>query len=274
MREGTPRQISTPPSRPRPLPRPSTSSPRPRRRACASQLAGRFAVDVKKLPADFKRAEPGRRYPVDLGDAPAQGPADAPVQPRRLHGLRVPVLPPRRRGGRTALRRATRTTCGSCFRHLPLPAHRGADGAARAAVAADAGPVLAVLRRCSRTRRRAWVATTFLAIARALGLDEARFLADLDGPAPPPASARTCSSRAGSASTRTPAFFLNGRYIRRLSRRRRRSSPTSTPSSRNHQELHGRGHRPPAARAASGPPCWLAKVLQPGPCNPKPPIID
>jgi predicted DsbA family dithiol-disulfide isomerase len=100
------------------------------------------------------------------------------------------------------------------LRHLPLPAHRSAEGAARAAVAAERqGKVWAFSDRMLTLEKPTLGRDTFLEIARALGLDEARFLADLDGP---DAAARVREDmlharRLGLDGT--PAFFLNGRYI-------------------------------------------------------------
>ncbi len=177
------------------------------------QLATRFAVDVNQLPDDFARAEPGRRYEVDLADAAGVGPADAPV----TMVVFIDYACPHCRRAAEALRLLPARypkDLRILLRHLPLPAHRSAEGAARAAVAAERqGKFWAFNDRLLTLERPTLGRDTFLEIARALGLDEARFLADLDGP---DAAARV---RADMLHARrlgldgTPAFFLNGRYI-------------------------------------------------------------
>ncbi|MBK7829816.1 thioredoxin domain-containing protein [Nannocystis sp.] len=177
------------------------------------QLAERFPVDINELPADFVRAEAGRRYPVDLLGAPSIGPADAPV----TLVVFVDFACPHCRRAAEALRLLPARYPNDLrvvFRHLPLPAHRSAEGAARAAIAAEAqGQFWPFCQRLLTLERPSLGRDTFLAIARDLGLDEARFLADLDGPG---AAARVREDmlharRLGLDST--PAFFLNGRYI-------------------------------------------------------------
>ncbi len=190
------------------------------------QLADRFAVDVSKLPADFVRAEAGRRYPVALADdlegppdpdgqgaVPTLGPADAPVTLVAFMDYECPYC--RRAAAAFAeLPRRYPNDLRIVFRHLPLPSHRAADGAARAAVAAHRqGKFWQFSERLLAPEVTGLGRTTFLDLARALGLDEARFLADLDGPE---AAARVREDmlharRLGLDAT--PGFFLNGRYI-------------------------------------------------------------
>lgn len=177
------------------------------------QLATRFAVDVSQLPDDFVRAEPGRRYELDLADAAGVGPADAPV----TMVVFIDYACPHCRRAAEALRLLPARYPNDLrilLRHLPLPAHRSAEGAARAAVAAERqGKFWPFNDRLLTLERPTLGRDTFLEIARALGVDEARFLADLDGP---DAAARVRSDmlharRLGLDGT--PAFFLNGRYI-------------------------------------------------------------
>lgn len=177
------------------------------------QLAARFAVDVNELPADFKTAEAGRRYPVDLTGAPTQGPADAAVTLVAFVDFACPYC----RRAAEALRVLPQRYPNDLrivFRHLPLPAHRSAEGAARAAVAAERqGKFWPFADRLLTLEKPTLGRDTFLEIARALGLDEARFLTDLDGP---DAAARVREDmlharRLGLDGT--PAFFLNGRYV-------------------------------------------------------------
>lgn len=192
---------------------PGTIDLSPEQDAMRRQLAAGFAVDVNELPDNFVRAEVGRRYEVDLSGAPSQGPADAPVAMVVFIDYACPYC----RRAAEALRLLPARYPNDLrivFRHLPLPAHRSAEGAARAAVAAERqGKFWPFSDRLLTLERPTLGRDTFLEIARALGLDEARFLADLDGP---DAAARVREDmlharRLGLDGT--PAFFLNGRYI-------------------------------------------------------------
>jgi protein-disulfide isomerase len=221
-----------------------------------SQLAQRFAVDVNQLPADFVRAEPGRRYPVDLSGAPTQGPADAPVTLVVFMDFECPLLPPRRRGGvhRAAARFPNDLRIG--FRHLPLPAHRSADGAARAAVAAERqAKVWAFSDRMLTLEKPTLGRDTFLEIARASASTRPASSPTSTDRTPPPASARTCSSPAGSASTarrRSSSTAATSAAFAMSTR----SSPTSTPNSQPPRTCRPRAPRAPS----SSPRCWLAKA--------------
>ncbi|HEY0134785.1 MAG TPA: thioredoxin domain-containing protein, partial [Nannocystis sp.] len=182
--------------------------------AARQELAGRFAEDLSQLPSDFVEAEPGRRYPVpeDPG-APTLGPASAPVTLVAFMDFECPYC----RRAAEALKDLPRRYPADLrivFRHLPLPIHRAAEGAARASIAAGLqGQFWPYSERLLAPEVRGLGRSTFLDVARALGLDEARFLADLDGPV---AAARVrddmlLARRLGLDGT--PAFLLNGRYV-------------------------------------------------------------
>lgn len=186
----------------------------PAAEAARQQLAGRFAVDIKTLPADFQRVEAGKRYLVEAGSAPALGPVDAPVQLVAFMDFECPYC---RRAAQQAfdeLRRRYPEDLRLVFRHLPLPIHRSADGAARAAVAADRqGQFWPFSMRLLAPEVTSLGRGTFLAIARDLHLDEARFIADLDGPdaAATVREDMLLARRLGLDAT--PAFFFNGRHV-------------------------------------------------------------
>lgn len=182
--------------------------------AASKQLESRFAADLKKLPADFKRAEKGQRYQVPAGDAPATGPADAPVQLVAFMDFECPYCRRAAQEGFALLRRSHPDAVRVVFRHLPLPAHEGADGAARAAAAADlqgqfwpyADRLLAAdIDRLDRA--------TFIAVAKEVGLDEARFLADLDGPAVAATVRRDMVLARRLGISATPSLYVNGRLL-------------------------------------------------------------
>ncbi len=180
----------------------------------SEQLATRFAADLKKLPEAFKRAEKGARYQVPVGDVPAIGPVDAPVQVVAFMDFECPFCRNAAQDGFTALRERHPNDVRIGFRHLPLPAHRSADGAARAAVAAGLqGQFWAYADKLLADETTGLGRTTFITTARAVGIDEARFLADLDGPAVAAVVREDMllARRLGVAAT--PAIFVNGRLL-------------------------------------------------------------
>jgi hypothetical protein len=142
------------------VPRPSSSSEAAR--GARKQLAGRFAVDLKKLPADFKRAETGAPLPGRPRRRRAGGrPRRRPRQIVAFMDFECPYCRRAAEEGFAALRRrATRTTCGSAFATCRSRPTAAPTGPPRAAVAADRrassgrSPTS-----CSRTRRGAWAAT-------------------------------------------------------------------------------------------------------------------
>jgi len=182
--------------------------------AARQQLASSFAEDLSQLPEGFVEAVPGRRYPVaeDPG-APTIGPADATVTLVAFMDFECPYC---RRAAEAfkELPRRYPNDLRIVFRQLPLPIHRAAEGAARASVAAGLqGQFWPFSERLLAPEVRGLGRGTFLDVARALGLDEARFLVDLDGPV---AAARVrddmlLARRLGLEGT--PAFFLNGRHV-------------------------------------------------------------
>jgi protein-disulfide isomerase len=182
--------------------------------AASKQLETRFAADLKKLPADFQRVVPGQRYQVPAGDAPATGPVDAPVQLVAFMDFECPFCRRAAQDGFTALRQRFPDDVRVVFRHLPLPAHRAADGAARAAVAADLqGQFWPFTERLLAADTTRLDRATFIATARAVGLDEARFLADLDGPAAAATVREDMLLARQLGAAATPSFFLNGRFV-------------------------------------------------------------
>ncbi|MEZ4451181.1 MAG: thioredoxin domain-containing protein [Nannocystaceae bacterium] len=172
---------------------------------------------IAKLPQDLDPSLPepteGARFQVPLGGATYFGPADAPVV---IVAFMDALCPYCRRSMTTTLPELQRRYGDDLrleIRHLPLPIHPAADGAARAAVAAGrqgrfadfyAGLFAGEKKKVNRE--------LFLEIARGLGLDEARFLADLDDPgvAAEVIADRTIGFDAGVLAT--PSFFLNGRF--------------------------------------------------------------
>jgi protein-disulfide isomerase len=182
--------------------------------AARKQLEGRFAADLKTLPKDFRRVEAGHRYQVEAGDAPTLGPVDAPVQLVAFMDFECPFCRKAAQEGLWALHERYPKDLQIAWRHLPLPIHRAAEGAARAAVAADRqGKFWPFAQRLLAPEVKGLGRSTFVAVARDLGLDEARFLADLDGPDAAAAVRDDMLLARRLGVDATPAFFLNGRHV-------------------------------------------------------------
>ncbi|MCH9687129.1 MAG: thioredoxin domain-containing protein [Deltaproteobacteria bacterium] len=99
------------------------------------------------------------------------------------------------------------------FQHFPLPMHRGAEPAARAAIAAQAqGRFWAMHDRLFRERHVAGK-EALVALAEELGLDATRFTADLDDPATAKRVADEQAKGRGLGVRSTPNFFINGRRV-------------------------------------------------------------
>lgn len=179
------------------------------------QLVDTIAAELAAEEAALRGPElpDGVRYRVDLGGSTYDGPADAPVV---IVAFMDALCPFCKRSLQTSLAPARQRFAGDLrieLRHFPLPIHPAAEGAARAAVAAarqgrlrdyydrlvaDGGEL-------GRSR--------FAALARDLGLDEARFLADFDSPevAAEVAADQALAARYGLRAT--PTFFINGRHF-------------------------------------------------------------
>lgn len=171
-------------------------------------LAERFKAAEGPPP---RRAEDGKRYAVDVGDAPTAGPADAPVLLVAFMDFECPFCR-KAQEGIEELRRRYPEDLRVAYRHLPLPNHSGADSAARAAIAADRqGQFWGFAARLFAERSHG--RQTYGQIARELGLDEQRFFTDLDSSevAGVVRSDLVYARRLGLDAT--PAIFLNGRYI-------------------------------------------------------------
>ena len=172
-------------------------------------LAERFKAADAAPP---RPTEENKRYAVDAGDAPSLGPADAPVLLVAFMDFECPFCRKAAQDGIAELRRRYPNDLRVAYRQFPLPIHASADSAARAVVAADRQgqfwPFADKVFAAPRLGRQ-----TYAQIARELGLDEQRFLTDLDS-AEVAAVVRddlVYARRLGLDAT--PAIFLNGRYI-------------------------------------------------------------
>lgn len=171
-------------------------------------LMARFKAAEAAPP---RRAEPGKRYAVDAGDAPTMGPEGAPVLLVAFMDYECPFCRRAQQGIDELLRRYP-NDLRVAYRQLPLPIHASADSAARAAVAADLQgqfwPFSARLMAAERLGRK-----TYAQLARELGLDEQRFLTDLDSAEVADVVRKDLVFARRLGLDATPALFLNGRYV-------------------------------------------------------------
>lgn len=157
--------------------------------------------------------DPKLRYAVRVGDAPASGAADAPVEIVMFFDFRCPYC---RRAWQQELGVLVRSQPDGIrlgVRQLPLEIHPEARGAALALLAAGrqgkAWAMFDVLVAHEGPLGR----SDFLAQATALGLDADQLGRDLDDPALAQQLAADVALADRLGVSGTPGFFVNGRYL-------------------------------------------------------------
>jgi protein-disulfide isomerase len=178
-------------------------------KALAKELEAKAAPPV---PKDLEPPDSAQRYDVPIDGAPSIGPADALVVIVEFVDFRCPYC---RRAWSEELSKVLEKHPADVrlvLKQLPLEIHPEARGVAIAALAADRQGKIeafhdAMLRHVGEVGR-----SDFLAFAKAQGLDEAKFLADLDDPALATAVSDDMRLATRLGVTGTPAFFVNGRY--------------------------------------------------------------
>jgi protein-disulfide isomerase len=210
LTEGTPREKLYDAILANAADRPIPSAAEPDAQELRDQLAKKQA-EAAGPTAQFA-ARPGERYQVSVGELPVQGPDDALVTVVEFADLRCPFC---RRAHEDALTRLVKEHRGDvrlAVRHYPLEIHPEARGAAVATVAAARQgkfwEMVAAIYADETTGRAA-----FQRHAQELGLDGAKFLADLDDPAV--AALVDADTRLGHrlGVGGTPGFFVNGRFV-------------------------------------------------------------
>lgn len=156
--------------------------------------------------------DPSKRYRIEPGLAPRIGPEDAPVVVVAF----VDVLCPYCRRAWTdeiaALVEARKGEVAFAIREMPLAIHPPAKGAAVAALAAARQGKYwefhdKLLRADEELGRN-----VFVEMAKELGLDEAKFVADLDDPELTQQVEQDAKLGLAVGVTGTPGYFVNGRY--------------------------------------------------------------
>ncbi|MCA9651476.1 MAG: thioredoxin domain-containing protein [Myxococcales bacterium] len=211
MRQGTPRaQLYATLMR--------DASTRPVGAAPGEQELRRTLEEQAASPVDVKALRPpdaSQRYAVRVGEAPATGAADAPVEVVMFFDFECPYC---RRAWEQEVGVLVRSQPDGVrlgVRQLPLEIHPSARGAALAALAAGRqGRFWAMFDRLvAHDAKTSLGRSDFEAYAEQIGLDPAQFLRDLDDPAlAQQVEADTAlADRLGIGGT--PGFFVNGRYL-------------------------------------------------------------
>ncbi len=190
------------------------------------EVAGRLAALEKKVDALAARpaarpaaARPERRgpdpdkvYEIDLGDAPVRGPEEAPVTIVEFSDFQCPFC---RRVTPTLARieKEYGDRVRVVWKHFPLPFHRDAMLAHKAAVAAGRQGKFWEMHDLIFENQKSLDLETLKAHAARLGLDVDRFVADLESPEVVRVIAADLEQGRKLGVSGTPGFFINGRFL-------------------------------------------------------------
>lgn len=161
-----------------------------------------------------KKAVPGVVYPVSPGDAPAKGPADAPVVVIEFSDFQCPYC---QKTSETMKQLAEKfpDKIRLVFKNHPLPnIHKHAQLAAEAAVAAKEQGKFWQMHDLLFAFRDALERTDLEGYAESIGLDMHRFRADLDNRVYAVRVAQEAQEAIEIGATGVPAVFVNGLYIK------------------------------------------------------------
>jgi protein-disulfide isomerase len=157
---------------------------------------------------------PKKRYRIEPGPSPALGPDDAPVVVVAFLDYQCPYC---RRAWKEELRALVDTKKKSvkfAVRHLPLAIHPSAKGIAVAALAAGRQGKFWEFHQAMLDYEGEVGRDVFLATAKTLGMDDAKFVADLDDEALAQQVKDDMRLAVKVGVMGTPGFFVNGRYAR------------------------------------------------------------
>jgi predicted DsbA family dithiol-disulfide isomerase len=155
---------------------------------------------------------PPPRVPIETGDGPSRGPADAPVTIVEFSEFQCPFC---RRVAPTVreLEERYKGRVRLVFRHFPLNRHKDAPKAAEAAECArESGRFWEMHDRLFANAEKLSV-SDLKEHARAIGLDGGAFDACLDSGRQEPRWRRDLADAQSYGATGTPMFFINGRLV-------------------------------------------------------------
>jgi protein-disulfide isomerase len=151
-------------------------------------------------------------HEVDANQGPSKGPQDAPLQVVIFSDFQCPFCA-RLEPTLTQLEKAYRQQIRMVWKNYPLPFHENARPAAEAALAAQAQGKFWEMHDKLFADQRHLDRATYEKYAGELGLDLARFRADLDAQKYQDAIDADRKDAEAAGVTGTPAVFINGRKI-------------------------------------------------------------
>lgn len=171
----------------------------------------------RKAPKRPERRRPGTPDPktnfaVPTADRPAVGPADALVTIVEFSDFQCPFCT-RVNPTLKKIKETYPNDVRVVFRNLPLPMHKDAPGAARAGLAAHNQGKFWEMHDAMFAKQKTLKPADLEAIAGELGLDIAKFKADMDSADLKKAVADDMATAKKFGARGTPAFFVNGRFI-------------------------------------------------------------
>jgi len=184
--------------------------------ACAQWLPGQSPVELaaRGRGGAAKRAIPGVFYPIQVGDAPSKGPADAPVVIVEYSDFECPYC---KRAHDTMKELVERfpDKVRLVFKNHPLPhLHKHAQLAAEAALAAGAQGKFWEMHDLLFAFRDALTRDDLDAYAQSLELDMVKFNYDLASGRFRARIKRETQEMLKIGATGVPAIFVNGVYIK------------------------------------------------------------
>jgi protein-disulfide isomerase len=180
--------------------------------ALRSTISGDDAPPAEARRREARRLADDDRREVAPGDAPAIGPADAPITVVEFSDLYCPYCK-RVQGTLASIREKYGSDVRLVFKHFPLPIHQGAEQAHRAAAAAGRQGKFFEMAQRLFDAPHASGREAYAAHALALGLDVERFKRDFDSPElAAEVDADVAQGRSIGVSG-TPSFFINGRFL-------------------------------------------------------------
>lgn len=181
----------------------------------ATIMAG--AKDKRAAAQQQQKAKPGApdpkaNYAVPTDDRPTYGPADAKVTIVEFSDFQCPFCS-RVNPTIEEIKKKYPNDVRLVFRQQPLPMHKEAPGAAKAALAAHQQGKFWEMHDLLFANARALGADKYKEFAGQLGLDMAKFDADMASPAIAKMLAEDQAVARQFGANGTPAFFINGRFL-------------------------------------------------------------
>jgi protein-disulfide isomerase len=172
--------------------------------------------DGKPEPSPTRAQQPDPKVDaakLEIGGAPTQGPADAPVTVLMFSDFQCPYC---KRGEKNIIAAMSKFPgkVKLVFKHYPLPFHKQAKPAAKAAMAAgEQGKFWEMHDKLFEEQKELRNDGIFNKLAKDLGLDMAKFKADMKNPAYDKIIDQDMKQGQGVGVRGTPAFFINGTRI-------------------------------------------------------------